>query len=77
MIARLYRGPADGKRFDVPDHQRTILFATFPKGPLFDYGGNAPTVINHTQHEYRMTRHTHPDGSVYFEWSQPRGTRIK
>lgn len=94
MRARLYRGPHNGKVFNVPDHQRSIMLTRRAKPMSFaEFTGNIgpdtitiPTVAD----EYRLVMvakgqdgntiyypSTHPDGSVYFEWTQKRGSKIK
>jgi hypothetical protein len=75
--ARFYRGPWDGKVKHVQDNQYTILINSVNGSNLFkDY--NSPVVtapITVQTHIYRRTQHTHPDGSVFFEWDKPRGTK--
>lgn len=34
-----------------------------------------PTAVAVKQHLYVRTKHTHPDGSVFFEWSRPKGSK--
>ena len=81
MKVRFYRGPWDGKVKHVQDHFTEIQVAlTKPRltyldadnpyidGNMLNYG--PLTAI------YRKTRHTHPDGSVFFEWDKKKGSRI-
>jgi hypothetical protein len=78
MKARFYRGPWDGKTRTVPDDQYLIMVMVDNKKNL--YGKlDFPTYVGDLtvrQHVYRKTRHTHPDGSVFFEWDKKKGTRI-
>lgn len=92
MKARLYRGPHDGRVFEVPDDQRTIKLkrkARFSFGlhtsepgwvtiPTFDDQYEI-VYLSWTRYDGSRERvpSMHPDGSVFFEWSEPRGTRIK
>jgi hypothetical protein len=74
MKVRFYRGPWDGKVKHMADHMIDVRVAV----PINNYVASsvtsptAPITINQTR--YVRTKHTHPDGSVYFEWDQPRGT---
>lgn len=70
LVARLYRGPAADKRLVMKNDTATIRVPLMKKGKGF----SGYTMVTHT---YRRTNHTHPDGSVYFEWDQPRGTKFK
>lgn len=75
MKIRLYRGPFSGRVYNIrPDDDRILLskqpnhfaarsdrFGAFPDEPIkVDY------------YTYVRTRHSHPDGSIYFEWDKPR-----
>lgn len=70
LVARLYRGPANGKRLALSKDTAAITVPTMQK---------TKTVLPYTmvQHRYVRTNHTHPDGSVYFEWDKPKGTKFK
>lgn len=70
LVARLYRGPAAGKRLALSRDMTSITIPTMKKD-------NGPWPYEMVKHHYRRTNHTHPDGSVYFEWDQPRGTKFK
>lgn len=88
MKARLYRGPHDGKVFEVPDHQRDITLMR-PKSRQVRQsdGTDGWFSIETIADEYRMVEayapsgrwypSVHPDGSVFFEWTKKRGTRIE
>lgn len=89
MRARLYRGPHDGRVLEVPDYQRTIMLRR-PKSrrAMFSNGTDGWFSIETIDDEYRMVqvidKHTnldvpcyHPDGTVFFEWTKKRGTRIE
>lgn len=85
MKARFYRGPWDGKIKTVPDHSYTwkVAIANTKPGwmdfPTDGYIGPDtifPTHKMYNEYIYRRTNHTHPDGSVFFEWDQKKGSRI-
>lgn len=81
MKVRLYRGPQDGKVYDIDPTQNVIVVsAVADPSNLYQYGVDAgdtyPMVgLNTVQCFYKRTKHTHPDGSVFFEWDKPRGTK--
>ena len=91
MRARLYRGPHDGRVFEVHNTQRTIRLkrrartGTSIFTGLTGKGNTWELQTVDDEYHVALVRHpdgslrfaVHPDGSVYFEWSQPRGTRIK
>jgi hypothetical protein len=68
LVARLYRGPAANKRFVMKPDTAAINV------PAMNRSREGYRI---TTHRYVRTNHTHPDGSVYFEWDKPRGTKIK
>jgi hypothetical protein len=75
---RFYRGPMDGKVHEGRDDCTVVTVSNMPALAFQnvqpgDY--NAPVNMKNTN--YYRTPHTHPDGSVFFEWGQPKGTRIK
>jgi hypothetical protein len=74
MKARLYRGPADGKIYIVPENELYIKYASVPKNLFFGEYSQGPIETTPTikTEVYQRTHHTHPDGSVFFEWSKPR-----
>lgn len=73
MKARFYRGPWDGKVRYVRDDERAIAVAVLGKKNFFFDVDVYPTdTIQFKTHMYHRTNHTHPDGSVFFEWSVPR-----
>lgn len=79
MKVRFYRGPMDGKVREVKDNEYTIVVAFRKKNaPLYmDPSDNYSLVpVAYGKHLYNRTRHTHPDGSVFFEWDQPKGTKF-
>jgi hypothetical protein len=114
MKVRLYRGPADGKVYWIPDSQNEIVIEHLRKPKkkkkvVFDnsyltpgnntwsttystnitvtnsgvFNSNGPVFVTPLNDDssipldteklvYRKTRHTHPDGSIFFEWDKPR-----
>jgi hypothetical protein len=70
--ARLYRGPGNGKVIWVRDNEYAIYFAEPPKMDSSFWLNSSPQALAPKTHVYNRTRHTHPDGSVFFEWSKPR-----
>lgn len=74
MKARLYRGPSDGKIIDVPNHEKTIITSHIEDIRSYPASGY-PTQIPVVNAYYHITPHTHPDGSVFFEWEKPRGAK--
>jgi hypothetical protein len=89
MRARLYRGPHDGRVLQVPDNQTSITLRRPKAGGflrhVFDSIGHT-TLIDTIDDEYRIVLlgkpwdhypATHPDGTVFFEWTQKRGTKIQ
>jgi hypothetical protein len=76
MKARFYRGPWDGKVKDLDPSMTRIVVAHPPKMSFFDelMEPSMPMVIKKTM--YTRTNHTHPDGSVFYEWDQKKGTKI-
>jgi hypothetical protein len=77
MKIRMYRGPMDGKVQFVPP--KTVELMTVKAGiPLVwvkEAKGSLEEVIPMQTYRYVKTKATHPDGSVYFEWDKPKGTR--
>jgi hypothetical protein len=70
LVARLYRGPAAGKRLNMKTDTAAINIPTLKREKgMLGYSMVA--------HRYVRTNHTHPDGSVYFEWDKPKGTKYK
>lgn len=77
MIARFYRGPWNGKKKVVKDDINNLVVDYFNSKGVWAIDQNDPAIESNTsRHVYYRTRHTHPDGSVFFEWSKPRGTRV-
>ena len=70
LVARLYRGPAAGKRVALKKDTAALVVPTLKK-----FGWNRSYEM--VQHRYVRTNHTHPDGSIYFEWDKPKGTKFK
>jgi len=78
MKARFYRGPWNGKVREVRDSESFILVNEFKTNTWRDMMTANPTsAIMYNTYRYYRTNHTHPDGSVFFEWDKPPGTRIK
>ena len=78
MKARFYRGPWDGKVRAIADDQYLIVVAVDNRKNI-PYDWTPPSYVGDLsirKHIYRKTRHTHPDGSVFFEWDQPKGSKI-
>lgn len=79
MKARLYRGPMDGKTLTLAKQEQVILVDQLADElQPYDWSGvaaNHPITPNVVRLQYRRTQHTHPDGSVFYEWDQPRGTK--
>jgi len=79
MKVRLYRGPQDGKVLDLDPTETMVVTETLADElHMYDWNtdGTYPTVAPKTvRAHYRRTQHTHPDGSVYFEWTMPKGTK--
>jgi hypothetical protein len=73
MKVRLYRGPADGKIVHIPDQENYWLVESLAD-PI-NYYSDDLSEIRSIKSVYRRTHHTHPDGSVYFEWDKPKRTR--
>lgn len=73
MKVRLYRGPADGKIIDIAPTETSWMIRQLadPKRLYADDLSDVKTV----DALYVRTKHTHPDGSVYFEWDKPKGTK--
>jgi hypothetical protein len=79
--ARLYRGPKHGKIYAVADKEHYVVVYGNRPGTLHlandSYYPNQYTLaMNTPKYVYVRTHHTHPDGSVYFEWDKPKGTKI-
>jgi hypothetical protein len=75
MKARLYRGPFNGKVLIVQDSESSIILAKMKPGARAVWAQDSPvslTPMPYDNHIYYRTKHTHPDGSVFFEWSRPR-----
>lgn len=77
MKVRFYRGPWDGKIKHLGDSMDYIVMATYAGNIYTAAASNltGPVAMTNENHVYRKTRHTHPDGSVYFEWDKPKGTK--
>lgn len=77
MKVRFYRGPFHGKTREVRDDQHTVTVSYMRDNSVrpFDYT-DPMSLMNMGTTTYSKTRHTHPDGSVYFEWDKPRGSRL-
>ena len=81
MKVRFYRGPMDGKVREARDDMSVIQVQYTPKAkekyrywnPADNY---APVEVWAQSTLYRRTRFVHPDGSVFFEWDKPKGTKI-
>jgi len=74
--ARFYRGPYNGKVLMVKDSEQTITVAEPNSKFWVDMSDSTyPPAIGVTQHLYYRTKHTHPDGSVFYEWYRPKGSR--
>lgn len=79
MKVRFYRGPWDGKTRQVADHESMVLVSVVEKKALFEelFNSKDPLAVmpSYKTYRYRRTNHTHPDGSVFFEWDKPRGSK--
>ena len=79
MKVRFYRGPMDGKVREVRDSPSMQAIETVYRGSPNTHSVfiSATTLQEATKKAlYYRTQHTHPDGSVYFEWSKPKGTKL-
>lgn len=84
MKARFYRGPWDGKvKSLAPDTYNLRVSIPNTKPAWLGVGVDVyldPDVLPihkmYNVYIYRRTRHTHPDGSVFFEWDKPKGSKI-
>jgi len=92
MKIRLYRGPFDGKVIHMSGSLDSIVMMYRPKykpgskqwkkyWSEFGVYSNPTEPINEMSMmsqtvRYQRTRHTHPDGAVFYEWDQPRGTSV-
>ena len=83
MKIRLYRGPADGKVFHI-DYPGNSVAITVPKKmshkQRWEFVTNQP-LYSHEPYPmiksyYVRTNFRHPDGSVFYEWEQPRRRRV-
>lgn len=71
MIAKFYKGPKHNKKMYLADYETRVVIAKpismddvwQPSSRLYD-----PTVRASRQGVYIRTNHTHPDGSVFFEF---------
>lgn len=90
MKARLYRGPHDGRVLEIPDVQRSVTLKRKGRVSIFDKMAveSSPwltiptfddeyTIVLVRQPDGKLGWSVHPDGSVYFEWTKKRGTRIE
>jgi hypothetical protein len=75
MKARLYRGPGAGKIVSVGDNEQVVIVQNLARNPMDTYKEKGLLKIETVESYYRRTKHTHPDGSVFFEWEKPRGTK--
>lgn len=68
----------DGKTRLVRDDQTHILVHSNRSHNYLPgvYSDQPYEYVAVQRHMYVRTRHTHPDGSVFFEWEKPRGTKI-
>jgi len=68
-VAKLWKGPGHGKRYEVPDGQTTILFKKSTgltnMSWTFTNGAIANTFSLDTVTYYKSS-HTQPDGAVFF-----------
>lgn len=72
MKVRFYRGPLNGHVRMVADHQHVIEFARPVKFSKKTERVDFEAVLGVRYDRYYRTRYMHPDGSVFFEWDQPR-----
>lgn len=86
MKVRLYRGPFDGKVIKDWDGRRELYVAGPKKLSRKErmkqwkqYNNAAPwndtITMSHVSALYIATNFVHPDGSVFYEWNQPRPPR--
>lgn len=75
MKVRFYRGPWDRKTALVRDTEDIVVVASL-EGPSV-WMADPSVSLSLKKYVYRKTKATHPDGSVFFEWDKPRGTKIK
>lgn len=75
MKVRLYRGPGDGKKFLVPDNSQYCEIESLAEDPRDTWQRDQALTVNTVRSTYVRTTHTHPDGSVFFEWDRPRGSK--
>jgi hypothetical protein len=86
MRIRFYRGPMNGKVKKFPTSKgNNVIKVAIPNTkpnwvdvPVDVFTGDIPFTAHkmYNEYYYRKTQHTHPDGSVYFEWDQPKGTKF-
>lgn len=70
MIAKFYKGPLHNKKRMVPNGQTRVSIMKPVQMNLLDYTVPVdPLAPMPPQGHYYITRHTHPDGSVFFEWA--------
>lgn len=76
MKVRFYRGPWDGKIRVMKDtaQEVTVYSNKNPMATLWNDSQLNPEIER--LYLYRRTNCTHPDGSVYFEWDRPKGSRF-
>lgn len=81
MKIRFYRGPLDGKVMHrvLKPGETTIMTARPTNNFFAATAADQPVGTGYALNveTYVKTHHTHPDGSVFFEWNRPRGTRFK
>lgn len=79
MKVRFYRGPWNGRTREVADHEYVVIVNTMNRKTMFEelFNSNNPSAVMPTYktHRYYRTKHTHPDGSVFFEWDKPKRSR--
>ena len=77
MKVRFYRGPMDGKTRLARDDVFVITTTHLNTKGLWAEDDSDPNLLTRSSlHIYRRTPYVHPDGSVFFEWEKPKGTRI-
>jgi hypothetical protein len=81
MRARLYRGPFNGKVMEWDGRRELYVsgskrmsrkqrYERFMKAATAEDGLIYST---HTSEMYVRTGYVHPDGSIFYEWSRPKG----
>ena len=69
MNAKLYKGPFHGKNLAVHDYQNIIVLEKVKPGALATWLGDSSKPIERIRAYYRRTQHTHPNGSVFYEYA--------